>query len=194
MFMRSSENADALLNSVRAGDVIAFEALSEKYSPLLSSEVSHFMSSGSYVLSENDHDDLRQEALLALYKAACSYKENDEVSFGLYAKICIHNCLITAASRLSRANSASADGGDEELCAEVEDPEASPELYVIASERMEELQAFIEEQLTDYERRVFSLRLAHLNYAEIACAVGRDVKSVANALVRVKDKFRSRHF
>lgn len=192
--MIGSENADALLNSVKAGDVIAFETLTEMYSPLLSAEVTHFMDCGSYRLSENDLDDLRQDALLALYKAACSYRENDAVSFGLYAKICIHNCLITAASRLSRAYVASSAEEENELLDEIEDPEASPEFSVIAAERMEEIQAFIEDQLTDYERRVFSLRLAHLNYAEIALAVGRDVKSVANALVRVKDKFRSRHF
>ena len=62
------------------------------------------------------------------------------------------------------------------------------------AERAEAIHAFIEKQLTEYERRVFSLHLAHRTYAEIAAAVGKDVKSVANAIVRVREKFRRNEF
>lgn len=192
----SSDGLSELLSSVKAGDVIAFEELSEAYAPLINSEVSRVVSVNGELWVACDAEDLRQEALLALYKSACSYKENDKVSFGLYAKICIHNCLVTVAKRLTR-ESLKLDLTDplgDTVLEDTEDPEASPEMFLVASERMNEIQNFIENQLTGYERQVFALHLAHKTYAQIATELDRDVKSVANALTRVREKFRNREF
>ena len=190
-----SEKTLKLIGSVRMGDVIAFEELSDVYAPLIKAQVAKYISGGKYRISESDRDDLYQEALLALYKAACSYESRDHVQFGLYAKICIHNGLATAAAKLNRQNFADSDADDEHsVFDDIEDPDASPEEQLIANERLSEIHRFIEEQFTDYERRVFSLHLAHRTYAEIAETVGKDVKSVATALVRVRDKLRNYSF
>ena len=185
-----SEDLKNLIESVKAGDVIAFEKLSSRYAPLVRSETAHLMTARGGRLSVSDSEDLCQEALLALYKAVCSYKENDSMAFGLYAKICIHNCLITAARKLERYSTENSDEEYEALLSETEDPDASPEEYVLAAERMEEIHAFMNGQLTEYENRVFSMHLSHRTYAEIAEAVGRDVKSVANAIGRAKEKLK----
>ena len=181
----------SLIASVKAGDVIAFEKLSERYFPLVRSEAARVISARGGRLSVSDTDDLCQEASFALYKAACSYRENDKMAFGLYAKICIHNCLITAAKRLERPSLvASEEGVYETAVSEAEDPDASPEQYVLATERMSEIHSFMNGALTDYERRVFSMHLSQRTYSEIAETVGRDVKSVANAIVRAKEKLK----
>lgn len=194
----STNDTIELLNSVKVGDVIAFEKLADVkngYGKLLEKEVSSFFA--SYRLAKSDLEDLRQEALFALYNAACSYKDNDNVTFGLYAEICIDHRLIDVARKLAKAYSEVVEStdDDEEPCTELlEDTEASPEMHLIASERMREIQHFIETELTDYEKRVFSRHLAHRDCADIAAEVGKDVKSVYNAVERVKKKFRDRYF
>lgn len=183
-----SEELLKLLGSIRAGDMVAFEQLSRKYRPLLVSTVNGTMNVSSAWLSESDRDDLMQEALLALYKAACSYNENNNVRFGLYAKLCIRNGVINAAKKLSRQNVSIAE--IEPVFEDTVDTDATPEEYLIANEKAEEIQALIEKELTSYERRVFLLHLAQHTYAEIADIVGKDIKSVANAITRVRAKLR----
>ena len=81
-----------LLARVKKGSSDAFAKLSERYKPLLESEVARYISS----LGDADLDDLRQGALVALYHAALSYREDHGVTFGLYAKICIVNGIADA--------------------------------------------------------------------------------------------------
>ena len=184
-----------LIRSVRAGDVVAFEELAKMYQPLIMAQVSHFISSGTSVIPDGYRDDLYQEALLALYKAACSFVDKDNISFGAYAKVCVRNGLLTVTKKLLRLYYADSEYKDALFVFEdTEDSGTSPEETVIAEERAMEIHSFIEEQLTEYERRVFSLHLSHHTYAEIAEITGRDVKSVANAILRVREKFRKRGF
>ena len=178
-----------LIGSVRAGDMVAFEQLSAKYRPLLISSVNGVIAVGSFSLADCDREDLMQEALLTLYKAACSYKEQDNVRFGLYAKVCIRNGVLSSAEKLSRQNVSLAEV--EPVFEDTADTDATPEEYLIAVERADEIHAFMEKNLTAYERKVFSLHLAQRTYAEIAETVGKDIKSVANAIVRVRSKFKN---
>ena len=184
-----TEEIEKLIGSIRAGDMVAFELLSAKYRPLLISAVNGIMSAKSFSLSESDRDDLMQEALLALYKAACSYKQQDNVRFGLYAKVCIRNGVVNAAERFSRQNASFLDA-EEPVFEDTVDTEATPEEYLIAVERADEIHSFMEKALTAYEKKVFSLHLAQRTYAEIADTVGKDIKSVANAIARVRAKFK----
>lgn len=184
-----ADEISKLIGSVRAGDTVAFEVIASRFRPLLISTVNGVMSVRAFSLSDSDRDDLMQEALLALYKAVCSYKEQDKVRFGLYAKVCIRNGVINAAEKLSRQNASIAECG-EPIFEDTVDTDASPEEYIIASEKADEIQAFMESNLTAYERKVFSLHLAQHTYGEIADTVGRDIKSVANAIARVRAKFK----
>ena len=187
-----SDEITKLIGSVRAGDMVAFDMLYGMYRPLLRSSVTRVLKMSCFRLGDSDWDDLMQEALLSLYKAACSYNEQDNVQFGLFAQICIRNSLITAAKKLSRQIITTVDYA-EAVFEDTADPEGTPEERMIASERAEEIQAFLEEQLTAYERRVFSLHLSQRTYAEIADIVGKDIKSVANAIVRARDKLKKFH-
>lgn len=184
-----SDEITKLIGSVRAGDMVAFDMLYGMYRPLLRSSVSKVLKMNCFRLGDSDWDDLMQEALLSLYKAACSYNEQDNVQFGLYAQICIRNSLLSAAKKLSRQIVTTVDYA-EVVFEDTADPEGTPEERLIASERAEEIHAFLEEQLTAYERKVFSLHLSQRTYAEIADIVGKDIKSVANAIVRARDKLK----
>ena len=89
-FLQSDGVAELLLH-IQKGSSGAFVKLSEKYAPLLESETLRYVDS----LSGADYDDLRQGALVSLYRAALSYRPDKGVTFGLYAKICISNALIS---------------------------------------------------------------------------------------------------
>ena len=176
------------IGSIRAGDMFAFEQLSQQYRPLLISTVNATLANGSISIGASDRDDLMQEALLALYKAACSYKEQDNVSFGLYAKVCIRNGVHNAAEKLSRQNRSISD--IEPVFEDTMDTDATPEECLLVSEKAKEIHSFMDNELTAYERKVFLLHLAQRTYAEIADIVGKDIKSVANAIARVRAKLK----
>ena len=69
---------------------------------------------------------------------------------------------------------------------------SSPEQDLIDRENYERLIQVIDESLTDYEKAVFKLFILDKSYREIAAALGRDVKSVDNAVCRIKRKLKQR--
>lgn len=79
---------------------MAFVRLYERYLPLINRLVTQF--SPNLACAE-DAADLRQEAALALYQAAMAYRlDQDEVAFGLFAKVCITNRMIDKLRVLDR--------------------------------------------------------------------------------------------
>ena len=110
----------SLLDKVKRGDETAFAEIERIYAPLISSLTDRLNAS-----VEMDCEDIRQEAMIALYSAACTYDQSKSgVTFGLYAKICIRNRLIS----LLRKQTPKTDELEETLAAhENENPEISPE-------------------------------------------------------------------
>ena len=99
---------ERLTELLRRGEESAFNALADRYKPMTENAVKRFAPSFSEMDGESvwGEDDLRQCAALALYRAAMTYDpqiRGKDVRFGLYAKICVNNALI---SELRRAKSA----------------------------------------------------------------------------------------
>lgn len=169
----------------------AFRLLLSKYNPLITALVSRF-SKGfpSVVMSE---DDLRQEAAIALYLAALSYNNSNSVSFGLYAKKCIKNRLISYMRR-SAAKSVSekmSEYIDDYYSSELPaNPEEQPLNLLISNESCSALVQSIRHNLTDYEYSVFALHVDKVPIPQIAERLGKSVKSVYNTLSRIKVKLR----
>lgn len=169
-----------LLLSAKNGDQQAFSKLAEKYQPLICTAAEKFRR-----LCDADmlgSDDLKQEALLAFYRAVLSYDGGrSTVSFGLYAKICINNRMI---SILRKASSKKKRMVATALKESVRVSEKRPQMIEGVSEMMERF-------LTSYEKKVLSMYLEGKSYKDIALALGRNEKSVDNALFRAKSKLRS---
>ena len=185
-----------LLEQIKQGDEVSFAELAEKYKTLTESAVFRFSRSfdsegadGSYGV-----DDLRQYAAVALYRAAVTYEPNDDkkgksVSFGLYAKICVNNALVSvlrkyksakkrAERRANRANShTAAVSGD-------------PLDRLVANESAHGLMLSIRERLSGFELEVFDSYISGKTVREIAERLGIEEKSVSNALYRVKVKIK----
>jgi RNA polymerase sporulation-specific sigma factor len=181
----SNSDINVLLNDVKSGKSLSFEAVYSLYSPLMQSATSRFMK--AYGISESERDDIMQEAALALYKAALAFDTSSGVSFGHYAKICIQNRIISYIR--SNGNKNEAYDVPYEFYCDVPGG-STPEQLFINAEAITELNAKINASLTVFERSVFRLYLEDMSYEDISRALSRPKKSVDNAITRIKAKLR----
>ena len=171
-----------LINAARCGNESAFETLLEAYEPLIDTM------SRSFANTEDDsesQEDLRQEACIAFYKAVQSYdSKQQEVSFGLYAKLCVRNRLISYTRKNHRR----------ELVLPLEErikTEEDVTAGVVAEEAYMELYRRIEAVLSPYESHVWWLYLSGQTTGAIAVQLGKDERSVQNAVYRIRKKLRA---
>ncbi len=193
----ASEQVETLLVRLRAGeDPGAFEGLCVLYNNLLTAMVRRFAPSlgirdgvASEVLGIGQ-EELRQEATIALYRAALSYVPEEtgkggDVSFGLYAKICIRNAMISQVRRYRRRLKQA-----EALSQKAETEEARKrdgvEMDALAGETLRQMQA----ELSPYENRILPLYMEGKPPRRIAKELGRTEKSVSNGIYRIKAKLR----
>ena len=170
-----------LIRHVREGEQKAFGDLLAAYEPLIGAEVAKAVG-----ISPADGEDLRQVALLALYRAAMGYDlAQTEVEFGLYAKICIGNA-ISSQLRLLRRRNAEVSLPSEYFVDGGEDPASR----VMEEEALALLHARIRNALSPYENRVWSLYTTGLRSGEIARLLQKEPHSVENAVYRIRQKLR----
>ncbi len=186
----------SLLLRVRAGDSPAFTELCDAFWPLLSALVEEILSPKTSF----DREEAMQEARLALLRAAGSYvTEQQDVSFGLYAKVCVGNALRSAKRRC-----ATKSGREREhllsLDELIETRALSPaELYreeddvaraLIGVEEAESLYERIRSELSEFEHEVFLLYADGFSLRDMAEKLGKTPKSVENAVWRSLTKLR----
>ena len=172
-----------LLAHIQNGSSGAFVKLSEQYAPLLESEVVRYAGS----LGDADLEDLRQGALVSLYRAALAYRPDRGVTFGLFAKICIVNGIADTLRYMAKKP---VDVSMESLGENQPEGGENPQSLMLDKEQAQDLRRRIRFALSDLEYRILDLYLSGYSYAEIAAKVGKTSKSVDNALRRVKDKLK----
>lgn len=175
----------SLIIAAQGGDQNAFEALLERYAPLIDSMV-HSVAADNFSLQ--DREDLRQEALVAFFRALKHYNTaQSEVQFGLYAKLCIKNALYSHLRRWK-------DQRNTLLLEDEHLPEAAdsdPASHVMEEEQYLELSRVIHDALSEYENKIWWLYLSGRTAGEIANALDKDEKSVQNAIYRIRKKLRA---
>ncbi len=187
-----------LVHLARTGDSVAEEFLLKKYIPLVNKEI-RFL----YIVGAEDKD-LLQEGMIGLMKAIRNYDEEGEASFMTFASLCIRRqtrTAITASNRKKHAplneytsiyQESEEDGNDSMLINAIENSySADPEKLVLDAEKMEEILKKIEERLSPFEKKVFRLYADGLSYADIGRRLGKEEKSINNALTRIKAKLRA---
>ncbi len=163
------------------------------YKPLIESAVARFCKEE---ITELNREDLRQEAILSFYNSILTYDtEQEEVEFGLYAKICVTNGLVSRLRRWKNRAQAPWDPLDSldtrgEVPLSLQDFE-DPSVKILEQERLRALYSVIRKCLSDYEYRVWSLYMSGRSAAEIGELVGREEKSVSNAIYRIRKKLRA---
>ena len=170
-----------LLPRIRQGESEAFALLTDRFDGMMQKLVRAF----SVGRCEADSAELLQEARLALYRAACTYRDAGGVTFGLYAHICIQNKLIDMYRRRDSLPDVIEDA-DVELISDDSELEAS----IITRETVDAVLRAADRILSDYERRVLALHMQGYKTAMIAKALSRDAKSVDNAKSRIFRRLR----
>ena len=173
------------------GDATAEEYLLDKYKNFVRSKAR------SYFLVGADHEDIVQEGMIGLYKAIRDYRPDKLSSFRAFAELCITRQIITAIKTATRQKhiplnnyvSLNKPLYDEEsdrtlldviIEGRTSDPEDMENVGIIRTK--------INEVLSGLEQEVLNAYLDGKSYQEIAESLGRHVKSIDNALQRVKRK------
>ncbi len=179
-------SVDELISAVKSGDDDACAELLRRYAPLIDSSVIGAASLMSDV-TRTDEEEFRQEAVIKLYQSALRYDPaKEDVSFGLYAKICIKNRMISLIRRHSGVFTAvDEDAFDLEDGVSL-DPDPSEMLLNMESEQ--ELDYKIKAVLSPLEYEVYDLYVDGAKPSTIADTLGVNVKTVENALYRMRGK------
>lgn len=154
----------------------------------------------SYFLIGADHEDIVQEGMIGLYKAIRDYKADKQTSFRAFAELCVKRQIITAIKTATRQKHVPLNSyvslnkplydeeSDRTLLDVIEGRVTNPEDLFISQEGMDQIQRQIDTLLSDFEKQVLEAFLDGKSYQEIAQVLGRHVKSIDNALQRVKRK------
>lgn len=186
---------EQIVKLAQEADGMALEFLLNKYKNFVRSKAR------SYFLIGADHEDIVQEGMIGLYKAIRDFKEDKLSSFRAFAELCITRQIITAIKTATRQKhiplnsyvSLNKPIYEEEsdrtlLDVITEGRSADPEELLIGRESYVSIESRIDEALSPLERRVLAAYLDGKSYQEIAQMLGRHVKSIDNALQRVKHK------
>ena len=185
--MAEAQEINLLVEQVKKGSNFAFKSLTELFQPLILSMTERF-SDHALPAANAEREDWVQEATIALYKAALRYDTGqNNVTFGLYAKICIRNRLVSVKRHMSRKKRKTRRNSPGYLSASERSRlfPALPDLSGVSD-------AAARARLSAVEFTVLKLYLSGMRYKEIADHLGCDVKSVDNALTRAKKKLKAR--
>ena len=177
------------------GDKIALEYIIKKYKNFVKAKAK------SYFLIGADKEDIIQEGMIGLYKAVRDFDASKTNSFKGFADICITRQIITAIKTATRQKhiplnsyiSLNKPVYDEESERTLLDIIATsivtdPEELIISKEELKHIESKMNELLSDLEWQVVEYYLNGKSYQYIADKLKRDVKSIDNALQRVKRK------
>ena len=186
---------EELVSQARDGSEVALEALINKYKNFVRAKAR------SYFLVGADREDIIQEGMIGLYKAVRDYRADKLSSFRAFAELCVTRQIITAIKTATRQKHIPLNSyvslnkpiydedSDRTLMDVISGVHISdPEELVINREEFNDIESKMAEILSDLEWQVLVSYLEGRSYQEIAVELDRHVKSIDNALQRVKRK------
>lgn len=189
---------EEIINDIKQGDKDALRYLLEKYKSLVNIKVSKYFMAGA------EKEDIMQEGMIGLYKAIKNFNEEKQNSFKSFANICIERQLITAIKTSNRQkhmplnsylslNTAAYDNNNEEDSVElidtfnndiIEDPLET----IMKQEYYNEVENAVNKNLSKFEKQVLDNFLKGDSYVKIAEKLNSPVKSIDNAIQRIRKK------
>ena len=184
-----------IVELAQEADGAALEYLLNKYKNFVRTKAR------SYFLIGADHEDIVQEGMIGLYKAIRDYRRDNLKSFRAFAELCITRQIITAIKTATRQkhiplnnyvslNRPIYDEDSDRTLLDVitEETPTNPEEMLIDREDLSVIEGRIGEMLSDLEKEVLVRYMEGKSYVEISEEMGRHVKSIDNALQRIKRK------
>lgn len=180
----------------QAGEALALELIIQRYRRFARAKTR------TYFLVGADADDVEQEGMIGLYKAARDFRSDRQSSFRAFAELCVTRQVISAIKAATRqkhqplnryvsisgvrGSDDPAEGAVEEL---LDDHRAAdPADEVVSQEQISNIRRSMAENLSTLEVEVLRLYVEGKSYNEIGSHLGRHVKSIDNALQRIKRK------
>jgi RNA polymerase sigma-H factor len=204
--LKPNANAEAQVNTdvmsdeeiiqlAKDGDINSLEYLINKYKSFVRAKAR------TYFLIGADREDIIQEGMIGLYKAIRDFRGDKLSSFRAFAELCITRQIITAIKTATRQkhiplnsyvslNKPIFDEESDRTLLDVisEESVSDPEEMMINREEFSGIEVKMGEILSSLEWEVLSLYLQGKSYQEVAEELDRHVKSIDNALQRVKRK------
>jgi RNA polymerase sporulation-specific sigma factor len=187
---------EELIEIYRSNDLMAIEVLVKRYKPFVRKKIKT-----NYFIGA-DKEDLLQEGMIGLFKAICDYDASKDASFKSFSSICITRQLSTAFKSATRQKhmplntsislNIPINEGEEETITLMDTlkagDESNPEDFMIHKEELSRLKKHIKESLSPLEWKVITLHTQGKDYHEIAKEMNKPIKSIDNALQRIKRK------
>ncbi|MFG6150731.1 RNA polymerase sporulation sigma factor SigH [Halobacillus sp. B23F22_1] len=186
---------EEIIERINHGQVQALDFLIDKYKNFVRAKAR------TYFLIGADREDIVQEGMIGLYKAIRDYQGDKLSSFKAFAELCVTRQIITAIKTATRQKHIPLNSYvsldkpifDEEADRTLLDVIAGskaidPQELMVNKERFGDIEEKISELLSELEQQVLSLYLDGKTYQEISVELKRHVKSIDNALQRVKRK------
>ena len=186
---------EEIVEGAREGSGEALEYLINKYKNFVRAKAR------SYFLIGADREDIIQEGMIGLYKAIRDFRSDKLASFRAFAELCITRQIITAIKTATRQKHIPLNSyislnkpiyeedSERTLLDVISNARVSdPEEMVINREELGDIEEKMGEILSDLEWKVLMAYLDGRSYQEIAIDLKRHVKSIDNALQRVKRK------
>ena len=184
-----------LITIIKSGDKLALEFLIDKYKELVNMKVSKFFMIGA------EREDIVQEGLIGLFKAIKCYNEEKQNSFKTFANLCIERQLITAIKSSNRQkhiplnsylslNTTAYDEDEDSSILDVFDSHQTedPLETITKKEYYQAVEESIDKLLSGFEKQVLSRYIQGESYIKIAEKLDTPVKSVDNAIQRIRKK------
>ena len=192
----SNINDEDLIKIIKSGNNDALNYLIEKYKEVVNMKVSRYFIIGA------EREDIVQEGLIGLYKAIKNFDNEKQNSFKSFANLCIERQLITAIkssnrqkhmplnSYLSLNMSAYDDNEDDTSFYEIFDANVieDPLDTITKKEYYQNVENIIEKSLSAFERQVLNELVNGNSYIAIAEKLNYPVKSIDNAIQRIRKK------
>ena len=188
---------EQIIDEIKNGNEEALVFLLEKYKDLVNSKV------GKYFIIGAEREDTIQEGMIGLFKAIKSYNSEMQSSFKSFSNICIERQLITAIKTSNRQkhqplnsylslNTAAYDNNEDDSVElletfnskTIEDPLET----IMKREQYNEVENAVNKNLSDFEKKVLNSYLNGESYNTIATKLETPVKSVDNAIQRIRKK------
>lgn len=188
---------EKIISQIKQGDEEALAYLLEKYKDLVNIKVSKYFMVGA------EREDIVQEGMIGLFKAIKNFNEDKQNSFKSFANICIERQLITAIKSSNRQkhmplnsylslNTAAYDNNEEDSVElidtfnsnTVEDPLET----IMKKEYYAEVENAVNKNLSKFEKKVLDRFIKGESYVKIAEKLDSPVKSVDNAIQRIRKK------
>lgn len=175
---------DVLLHLIQDQDETAMETMIHRYLPIVE------MIASKYAGAPIDREDLIQEGMLGFLNGVYSYNQEKSASPKTYLQICIERKMINAIRKCQRKKDFPPDTIvplDDQYIDRPRSGE-TPEDFLIAKEQAKDLTNLLEENLSDLELNVLRLHIVGCTYSQISARLNKSIKTVDNALQRVRSK------